>query len=74
MLWVQVLGKRYALNMTKLECVVIQLGVFCIAVNLMKPDKHRNHSDFPEGDMHAGRVQERVSTTTVRAYHGNVII
>jgi len=47
---------------------------FCIAVNLMKPDKHRNHSDFPEGDMHAGRVQERVSTTTVRAYHGNVII
>jgi hypothetical protein len=59
--------------MTNIECVVI-VFFSCIAVNLMKPDKHRNHSDFPEGDMHAGRVLERVNTTTVRAYHGNVII
>jgi hypothetical protein len=59
--------------MTNIECVVI-VFFSCIVVNLMKPDKHRNHSDFPEGDMHAGRVLERVNTTTVRAYHGNVII
>ena len=64
---------KITLNMTNIECVVI-VFFSCIVVNLMKPDKHRNHSDFPEGDMHAGRVLERVNTTTVRAYHGNVII
>jgi hypothetical protein len=36
--------------MTNIECVVI-VFFSCIAVNLMKPDKHRNHSDFPEGSI-----------------------
>ncbi|KAH3837428.1 testis-expressed protein 45-like [Dreissena polymorpha] len=42
-----------------------------IAVERFKPDKHRNHSDFPEGDLDGARVSERVNLTTSRFYHGN---
>ena len=37
-----------------------------------KPGKHRNHSDFPEGDREPSRVADRVSLTTNRYYHGDV--
>lgn len=36
-----------------------------------RPGKHRNHSDFPEGDLQESRVAERVNMTTSRFYHGN---
>ncbi|XP_052793104.1 testis-expressed protein 45-like [Mya arenaria] len=42
-----------------------------IPVERFKPGKHRNHSDFPEGDLDNQRVNERVNLTTNRFYHGN---
>ncbi|CAG2235815.1 unnamed protein product [Mytilus edulis] len=42
-----------------------------VPVDRYKPLKHRNHSDFPPGDMENSRVLERVNTTTARVYHGN---
>lgn len=44
---------------------------FC-TVERYRPGKHRNHSDFPEGDLQESRVAERVNMTTSRFYHGNV--
>lgn len=42
------------------------------AVEKFRPGKHRNHSDFPEGDLDESRVTDRVNMTTSRFYHGNV--
>ncbi|KAL4227714.1 hypothetical protein ACF0H5_013149 [Mactra antiquata] len=42
-----------------------------IPVERFHPGKHRNHSDFPEGDMDPYRVVDRVNLTTNRFYHGN---
>lgn len=42
-----------------------------IPVERFKPSKHRNHSDFPAGDMDQHRVTDRISLTTNRFYHGN---
>lgn len=39
-------------------------------VRRSNPDKHRNQSDFPEGDLDPGRVADRVNMTTSRYYHG----
>ncbi|XP_033749400.1 testis-expressed protein 45-like [Pecten maximus] len=36
-----------------------------------RPDRHRNHSDLPEGDHDEMRGGERVNLTTSRYYHGN---
>ncbi|KAK3098905.1 hypothetical protein FSP39_024189 [Pinctada imbricata] len=36
-----------------------------------RPEKHRNHSDLPEGDHDKLRNVERVNMTTARYYHGN---
>ncbi|KAL3867036.1 hypothetical protein ACJMK2_044273 [Sinanodonta woodiana] len=41
------------------------------AVEKFHPAKHRNHSDFPPGDLDPNRVSERISQTTSRYYHGN---
>lgn len=42
-----------------------------VPVERYRPNKHRNHSDFPEGDMDPSRTNDRVSLTTNRFYHGN---
>lgn len=42
-----------------------------VPVERHKPSRHRNKSDFPEGDMDPDRVLDRVNTTTNRYYHGN---
>ncbi|KAL5005132.1 hypothetical protein ScPMuIL_018588 [Solemya velum] len=36
-----------------------------------KPNKHRNHSDLPEGDREPERETERGNMTTSRFYHGD---
>lgn len=42
-----------------------------VPVERYKPGKHRNHSDFPEGDLEQERATDRVNLTTNRFYHGN---
>lgn len=42
-----------------------------VPISREKPSRHRNQSDFPEGDMDPNRVLERVNTTTNRFYHGD---
>lgn len=42
-----------------------------VPVERFRPAKHRNHSDFPEGDLDPSRSNDRVNLTTSRFYHGN---
>ena len=44
------------------------------SVDRYKPSKHRNHSDFPGGDLEPDRVTDRISLTTNRFYQGSVSI
>ena len=37
-----------------------------------EPGRHRNHSDFPQGDDDVYRNAARSNMTTNRHYHGNV--
>jgi hypothetical protein len=70
--------------MLKFVCLFVCLFVFvflfkfliCLlfTVERMKPNKHRNASDFPEGDRDPARDRERRDATHYREFVGNVNI
>ena len=55
------------------SAVYSDLTVWCkFSVERMRPSRHRNQSDFPEGDRDPARESDRLNSTNYRYYMGNV--